>query len=146
MENAAEKIEYLQNVIRSYTLFFIIFDALFFIGLIAGAILLIRFLKSKNKQRISSGYLHYTIQGQEEERARIARELHDTIAQDLRYCKSLTEKISEPELKQELSLILEKSVSEVRSMSYNLAPPDVTKNDLSANLMNLCHNFQIVLI
>ena len=27
-------------------------------------------------------------------------------------------------------------------MSYNLAPPDVTKNDLRANLVNLCHNFK----
>ena len=27
-------------------------------------------------------------------------------------------------------------------MSYNLAPPDVTKVNLSANIMNLCQNFQ----
>ncbi|MBP3771220.1 MAG: hypothetical protein J6I53_00845 [Treponema sp.] len=33
------------------------------------------------------------MRGQEEERARIARELHDTIAQDLRYCKIFLKKM-----------------------------------------------------
>jgi signal transduction histidine kinase len=38
--------------------------------------------------------------------------------------------------------MLEKSLSYVRSMSYNLAPPDVIRNDIAANVMNLAQNFK----
>lgn len=141
-EITAEELEHLYTIIRTYTFFFLIFDLVFFFALVGVIMLLIRFLKSKRKFRISTDYLRYTIRGQEKERARIARELHDTIAQDLRYCRSLAEKISEPHVRDELSEILEKSVTEVRSMSYNLAPPDVTRNALVANIMNLCQNFK----
>ena len=102
-------------------------------------------LKSRRKLRSSNRYLRFTIKGQEEERARIARELHDTVAQDLRYCRNLSEKIddkNDPMLGKKLSHMLEKSLSYVRSMSYNLAPPDVIRNDIAANVMNLAQNFK----
>ena len=38
--------------------------------------------------------------------------------------------------------MLEQSLSYVRNMSYNLAPPDVIKNDLAANVLNLAQNFR----
>ncbi len=136
--NYEEQIAQLQSIIHSYTIFFIIFDFVFFIVAVGAIILAIKFLKSKRTMLDSAEHLKFTIQGQEEERGRIARELHDTVAQDLRYCKSLAEKLEE----KELSSILEKSLIEVRSMSYNLAPPDITKNDLVANLVNLCQTFE----
>lgn len=142
MGTTVEEIEHLRGIVHTYTLFFIIFDVIFFLAVFCGVMLLITYLKSKNKLKVSGDYLRYTISGQEEERARIACELHDTVAQDLRYCRSLASQIEEKTLKETISRILEKSVSDVRSMSYNLAPPDVTKNDLAANLMNLCQNFQ----
>lgn len=142
MENAAAEVEYLQSIIQSYTHFFLVLDAVFFISVVFVIILLIKFLKSKHELRNSGEYLRSTISGQEEERARIARELHDTVAQDLRYCKSLTENISDTELKVKFSEILNKSITEIRSMSYNLAPPDITKNDLYSNILNLCKNFE----
>ena len=138
---AAEQIEYLYGIIHSYTIFFLVFDLVFFVAVVGGILLLINFLKSRHRLRTSGSYIRYSILGQEEERARIARELHDTVAQDLRYCRSLSEKIPDPELKHELSAILDKSISEVRSMSYNLAPPDITRNDLHSNLINLCNSF-----
>ena len=107
----------------------------------------IQILKSRKKLKSSSRYLRFTIKGQEEERARIARELHDTVAQDLRYCRNLSEKIvdvNDPKLGKKLSAMLEKSLSYVRSMSYNLAPPDVIRNDIAANVMNLAQNFKEV--
>lgn len=141
VENPEELIQELYAIIHSYTIFFLVFDVVFFVAVVSVVLLLIKFLKSKQKLKASGGYLRYTIQGQEEERARIARELHDTVAQDLKYCRTLSEKISDEDLKQNLSELLSKSIGEVRSMSYNLAPPDITKNDLAANIMNLCKTF-----
>lgn len=131
----------LHRIIHSYTVPFFVFNIVFLALFIYAVGLLIRYIKSKKKLQTSGGYLRYLIRGQEAERARVARELHDTIAQDLRYCRSLAEKIGEEELRASLSRILDKSLQEVRSMSYNLAPPDVTKNDLAANIMNLCQYF-----
>ncbi|MBQ4378570.1 MAG: sensor histidine kinase [Treponema sp.] len=138
MNVSEEQVRHLYSIIHSYTIFFIVFDVVFFVGAVGAIILAIKFLKSKRNSENSAEHLKFTIQGQEEERARIARELHDTVAQDLRYCKSLAEKLEQSEL----SSILEKSLYEVRSMSYNLAPPDVTRNDLVANLVNLCQTFE----
>ena len=81
----------LEAIIQRYTTYFLLFDIVFAVFLFGGVILLIHFAKSRKKLKESKEYLLFTIQGQEEERGRIARELHDTVAQNLRYCKSLCE-------------------------------------------------------
>ena len=147
MENAEQEIAKLQSIVHQYTTFFIVFDIVFFISIILIILFAIQVLKSRRKLKSSSRYLRFTIKGQEEERARIARELHDTVAQDLRYCRNLSEKIddkNDPKLGKKLSKMLEQSLSYVRSMSYNLAPPDVIRNDIAANVMNLAQNFKEV--
>ena len=133
-----QTIENLEFIIRNYTTIFIVFDILFVTMIFVGVLLLIRFLKSKKSLQDSNEYLLYTIHGQEEERERIARELHDTIAQDLRYCKNLLEKDETAVNISEALQILEKSLSQVRLISYNLSPADITKKDLKSNLVNLC--------
>lgn len=145
MNNAEQEIAKLQSIVHQYTTFFIVFDIVFFITIVLIILFAIQVLKSRKKLKNSSRYLRFTIKGQEEERARIARELHDTVAQDLRYCRNLSEKIddkNDPKLGKKLSDMLEKSLSYVRSMSYNLAPPDVIRNDIAANVMNLAQNFK----
>ena len=134
-----------ENIIHKYTTFFIVFDIIFFLFILAGVLILIRFLKSKKNLQDSNEYLLYTIHGQEEERSRIARELHDTVAQDLRYCKNLLEKCNDKnnveksiEALSQAKEILEKTLTQVRLISYNLSPPDITKKDLKANIVNLC--------
>lgn len=141
----AESISNYENIIHNYTTFFIVFDIIFFIMILSGVIILIRFLKSKKNLKDSNEYLLYTIHGQEEERSRIARELHDTVAQDLRYCKNLLEKYNDDDNKtknieslKQVKEILEKTLSQVRIISYNLSPADITKKDLKANIVNLC--------
>ena len=136
--NHTQTIEELENIIQNYITVFIVFDILFFGMILVGVLLLIRFLKSKKNLRDSNEYLLYTIHGQEEERARIARELHDTVAQDLRYCRNLLEKKDGAANLSQAVQILEKSLSQVRLISYNLSPADITKKDLKANLINLC--------
>ena len=133
-----QTVEELERIIENYITFFIVFDILFFVMIFVSVTLLIRFFKSKKNLKDSNEYLVYTIRGQEEERARIARELHDTIAQDLRYCRNLLEKSDAASNIAEATGILEKSLSQVRLISYNLSPPDITKKDLKANLVNLC--------
>ena len=138
LENHTQTIQELERVIQNYITFFIVFDIIFFAMIFTGVLLLIRFLKSKKNLRDSNEYLLYTIHGQEEERSRIARELHDTVAQDLRYCKNLLEKKDASANIPEALQILDKSLSQVRLISYNLFPADIAKNDLRANLVNLC--------
>ena len=91
------------------------------------------------KLKESKEYLLFTIQGQEEERGRIARDLHDTVAQNLRYCKSLCETTEAAKNLPQIAAFLSKSLVEVRSMSYNLAPPDITKNDFLLELFRSGH-------
>ena len=141
MPEPATSIQELEEIVQHYTTYFIVFDIIFFAMLFAGIVLLIHFAKSKKKLKESNEYLLFTIQGQEEERGRIARELHDTVAQNLRYCKTLCEK---SDAKKNLPLIAEylsKSLCQVRSMSYNLAPPDIAKNDFLLCVKNLCEEF-----
>lgn len=136
--NLTQTVEELEDIIRNYITYFIVFDILFFAVLFVSVLLLIRFLKSKKSLKDSNEYLLFTIKGQEEERARIARELHDTIAQDLRYCRTILEKKNCAENIPEALQLLGKSLSDVRLISYNLSPADITKKDLRANLVNLC--------
>ncbi len=137
----AEKIAKLESIIQSYTVFFLIFDIVFFVLLVSGIILAIRFIKSRKHLKDSDEFLLYTIRGQEEERERIASELHDTVAQNLRYCKSLCEETTSPQNLKKLSEVLAKSLIEVRAMSYNLSPPDIKKNDFLFCIQNLCEEF-----
>ncbi len=141
MPEPASTLLELEEIIQRYTTYFIFFDIIFFVMLFAGVILLIHFAKSKKKLKESNEYLLFTIQGQEEERGRIARELHDTVAQNLRYCKSLCEKPGMEKNLPQIAGYLSKSLAEVRSMSYNLAPPDITKNDFLLCIKNLCEEF-----
>ena len=131
----------LEAIIQRYTTYFLLFDIVFAIFLFGGVILLIHFAKSRKKLKESKEYLLFTIQGQEEERGRIAQELHDTVAQNLRYCKSLCETTETAKNLPQIAAFLSKSLVEVRSMSYNLAPPDITKNDFLLCVKNLCQEF-----
>lgn len=141
MPQPTQDVSELELIIQNYTTYFIVFDIVFFVMLVAGVIFMIHFIKFRKKLKESSEYLHYTIAGQEEERERIARELHDTVAQNLRYCKSLCEKSDGQENLPKIAEILSKSLGDVRTMSYNLSPPDITKDDFLSCIKNLCQEF-----
>lgn len=141
---AEQEIAELESILHNYTVFFLIFDVIFFTMLACTLILAVRYIRNKKSLHESNEYLSYTIRGQEEERSRIARELHDTIAQDIRYCKGLSESKDSGNPEKKLSQIAEllgKSLQEIRSISYNLAPPDLIKNNLINNILNLCSEF-----
>ena len=64
--NLTQTVEELEDIIRNYITYFIVFDILFFAVLFVSVLLLIRFLKSKKSLKDSNEYLLFTIKGQEE--------------------------------------------------------------------------------
>ncbi len=138
MQDPASEIAVLQAMVHSYIQFFLVIDVLFPVVGVLLAIAIIKFVATRKKLKESDEYLSYTIRGQEEERSRISRELHDTIAQDVRYALSLSERKDAQHHLAEIAQLLKGSLLEVRSLSYNLAPPDITKDDIIENIKDLC--------
>lgn len=101
------------------------------IALVVVIVALIRIFKSKEKEKESAEYISHVIAAQEAERNRISCELHDTLAQDLRIALSKTEN-------KQMHTILYSCISLIRSMCYNLAPPDLVAQTLSQTIQGLC--------
>jgi len=90
---------------------------------------------------------------QEQERARISRELHDNLAQDLLSIKLYMHLMqAQPErygaqslqpgqregLQEQLKGLLEQSIATVRELSYSLRPPELAERGLTGALEGLC--------
>jgi signal transduction histidine kinase len=60
---------------------------------------------------------------QDEERRRIAREIHDGLGQDLMAAKMIAEGIQAPEISGPLSRCIDNAIKQVRSISFLLHPP-----------------------
>ena len=131
---SSEDLASLYQTIHSFTLFFIILAFLCCVGLLAVVIALIRISLAKQHEKESNEYASHVITAQEEERARISAELHDTVAQDL--CVALSMAANENQRK-----ILHDSIAQIRSLCYMLVPPSLTKQSLSSALKGFCLNF-----
>jgi PAS domain S-box-containing protein len=90
------------------------------------------------------------IQAQEDERQMISRELHDTVAQDLSVAKMesdliygelLNDRLPEAQRIQEISGVLQKTISDVRNMAYDLRPPGLEKLGLVETIYRFCEDF-----
>lgn len=85
------------------------------------------------------------IKGEEEERKRIARDLHDGIGSMLSSLKMRFMKVNSPSEKVDLNEIesmntlLNNSITELRQISYNLIPESLLKLGLEHALSDLCH-------
>ena len=93
---------------------------------------------------------HELIKAQENERYKIARDLHDHIAQDLSSLKIGLQAIFDGQLKdngdsrnqsQHLIQILQRSISEVRNLAYDLRPPGLDQFGLVRTLFTYCEDF-----
>jgi len=131
--------------------YFTILSALvFFIFLSA---ILIYFLskelkKSLRREEEGSVYSRSVLLAQEDERMRISRELHDTIAQDLRYLSLSMNKIGKTENNAEREKLCEDAsklqsdlIRIVRGICENLVPPDFRIQGLPDALRRLCLDF-----
>jgi PAS domain S-box-containing protein len=94
---------------------------------------------------------HQLLKAHEDERQMISRELHDSVAQDLSTLKIALgiffdkDSSFQPETKKkfsELSKILDRSISTVRNLSYDLSPPGLKEFGLLQTLATYCEEFE----
>ena len=104
--------------------------------------------RSLERENENLAFSHAFLLAQEKERERISRELHDTIAQDLRYLSLGMEKISKTENPNEREkLCVEAAASQsglirrVQEICDYLIPPDFHFLDLGDAIRRLCLDF-----
>ena len=86
--------------------------------------------------------LKATNNGQEEERRRLALELHDSVAQQMRYVSLLAEKISDQELAKEIKANQSECIENIRNACYTLSSINMDKGSFPAALKNAIDNYQ----
>ena len=121
---------FIQLIVSMAVLIFIILILLFIYQLTyARRIEIEKILKATNK-------------GQEEERRRIALELHDSVAQQMRYVSILAEKISDKELATEIKTNQSECIESLRDTCYTLSSINIDKGNFPQVLKNAVENFQ----
>ncbi|MEO0404333.1 MAG: tetratricopeptide repeat protein, partial [Bacteroidota bacterium] len=109
--------------------------------------LMLRFTKRKKQQEITSlkreqqvQALKYIIQGEEKERNRIGKELHDGVNGDLSALKFKLHSLAElnQQLIGEAIEMVDQSYEQVRAISHNLTPPALSELQLEDVLQDYC--------
>ncbi|MBQ0051891.1 MAG: sensor histidine kinase [Treponema sp.] len=90
----------------------------------------------------SKDYVTHVLMAQEEERSRLSRELHDTIAQDLRSLFSHTAEFSDSRTASEVKEKQQECLNQIRAICYKLSPPDLEENDIKTALEEMVQGFQ----
>lgn len=84
------------------------------------------------------------IEGEEKERERIARELHDSVGQMLTAVRFQFEALSMEEAKKsEIKKMIDESISEIRKISHNAMPSGLLDLGLEPALQSLCTKMSI---
>jgi len=131
------------------------YNSLFFALLIfiAVIILILFFMyysltRSLKREAEAAAFSHTYMLAQDEERARISRELHDTIIQDMRYLLLETERIGNTDDKNERETLCGKTVPmmsgliiKARDICNSLIPPDFRFSELPDALRQICLDF-----
>jgi len=167
IEDDQEKIKYISNNISSNLVKALIWDSraeqlttgayirlfLVLIFIIMLAAFIIIFLnkelnRSLRREEEGSVYSRAVLIAQEEERSRLSRELHDTIAQDLRYLSLEVNKIGKIKEHTEREKLCEDTASlqsdlirKVRDICNYLVPPDFRFQGLPNALQSFCLDF-----
>ncbi|HEX8549653.1 MAG TPA: histidine kinase [Cytophagaceae bacterium] len=103
----------------------------------------LKVLKDKEEQ-LSRERASGLMEGQENERKRISRELHDGIAQMLTAAKFKIGSLQVDHKEYgELKKLVDETISEVRRLSYNLMPSVLIDFGLESALRTLCKNSEI---
>ncbi len=82
----------------------------------------------------SEQFLRHSIEVQEAERRRISLELHDTVAQSMRYVSLLAENLSDKEAAAKIIRTQNQNIDDIRKLCYNLTPPAISGENLIGSL------------
>lgn len=103
-----------------------------------------RFRKLKKEQRRQLEFSRQLLRSQEEERHRIANELHDSLGQNLLVLKNkillAQKRDGEEQSLEEMSGLVSQTIDEVRSISHNLRPHQLDQLGLTKTLRALLRN------
>ncbi|MDR1316803.1 MAG: sensor histidine kinase [Spirochaetales bacterium] len=134
--------------LRYFQLFFF-FTLLVIITILAVWLLNRRLRNAVSRERQSLIFSRETALAQEQERSRLARELHDTVAQDLWRLSFQTDRIGGAAGEEERRLLCREVVEgqrelikRVRAICNTLIPPDFQRQGLAGALRGLCYNFR----
>ncbi|MBQ3688172.1 MAG: hypothetical protein II932_10085, partial [Treponema sp.] len=103
-------------------------------------LILLNARESRRKDRIiynSEQFLQHSMQVQEAERKRISLDLHDSIAQGLRYVSLLAENLQDRDAAQKIIAVQNENIESIRRLCYNLTPPAITESNLIPSLILL---------
>lgn len=103
--------------------------------LVTGAAILVilNARESKRKDKIiynSEQFLQHSIRVQEAERKRISQELHDSVAQSLRYVSLLAENLDDKKTAAQIIQTQNNNIDSIRRLCYNLTPPAINGENL----------------
>ncbi|MBP5175607.1 MAG: hypothetical protein ILP07_06840 [Treponema sp.] len=90
-------------------------------------------LEVKKRDKIiynSEQFLRHSIEVQESERKRISQELHDTVAQSMRYVSLLAENLSDKDAAEKIISTQNQNIEDIRKLCYNLTPPAISGDDM----------------
>ena len=110
--------------------------------MLTGAVILILLnaREGRRKDRIiynSEQFLRHSMLVQEAERKRISLDLHDSVAQGLRYVSLLAENLSDKDAAQKIIATQNENIESIRRLCYNLTPPAITEDNLIPSLVLL---------
>jgi len=134
---------------RDYFLLFFFFSLLVITIILVIIVQYSRIEKAETNERQSLVFSRETIIAQERERSRIARELHDTVAQDILHLSLQTEIMNkEADIAKRNRLCAEvvggqrEILKRIRNICENLIPSDFQRHSLEDALRTLCYNFR----
>ncbi len=139
-----------KTINRSYLNVMYVFLAMVLLILLALALFRARIRRAQQAEANSTEYTRSVIRAHEEERRKLARELHDTVVQDITGVKLKTEALSYAIARHSKkyvadfeSLVLEerRCIERIRRVCYDLRPPELDYLDLRASLAELCCQF-----
>ncbi len=91
-------------------------------------------LEVKKRDKIiynSEQFLRHSIEVQESERKRISQELHDTVAQSMRYVSLLAENLSDKDAAEKIISTQNQNIEDIRKLCYNLTPPAISAEGMT---------------